>query len=156
MKGYENSRIDLLRRRNEQYVRDEKWKEQNCSYCPSCNRVISKVGGCDYMVCGQDAHGGNTQDGCGSEFSWSEAERYKRNVLQVGEVTESNIATGEEGKVYQCGVCTDSLFGTEEIGECIHCEHFYLCKSCLMFTDHDPDHVFRIWDGLVRREARNW
>lgn len=48
----------------------------NCRLCPQCGRVVNKLGGCDSMRCGQDAHGGNVQNGCGARFNWSNAQQY--------------------------------------------------------------------------------
>ena len=50
--------------------RDEAWKEANCRKCPHCYRAVNKLSGCDAMICGGDAHGGNTQNGCGKTFMW--------------------------------------------------------------------------------------
>ena len=65
-----HTRIDELRA-------NETWKAENCKHCPSCNRVINKLSGCDSMVCGRDWHGGNAQAGCGTHFEWSEAPPYR-------------------------------------------------------------------------------
>lgn len=32
------------------------------------------------MVCGEDGHGGNVQNGCGASFKWSQAEQYRPAV----------------------------------------------------------------------------
>lgn len=36
--------------------------------------------GCDAMVCGTDAHGGNRQNGCGQSFRWSTAAPYQSSM----------------------------------------------------------------------------
>ncbi|CAM9496015.1 unnamed protein product, partial [Ectocarpus sp. 4 AP-2014] len=59
-----------------EYERMEEWKEQRCRCCPHCGRTIEKLSGCDMMVCGVDAHGGNVQNGCGKSFLWSQARPY--------------------------------------------------------------------------------
>ncbi|CAF4753128.1 unnamed protein product, partial [Rotaria sp. Silwood2] len=65
-----------LRRRYEELMNDEKYKADNCRLCPSCKRVVQRLEGCDSMICGQDAHGGNVQSGCGAKFNWAQAKQY--------------------------------------------------------------------------------
>ncbi len=65
-----------LRRRYEELMRDEEYKTKNCRLCPSCKRVVQRLEGCDTMICGQDAHGGNIQSGCGTKFNWTKAQPY--------------------------------------------------------------------------------
>lgn len=72
-----NARNDELRRRYEDLMQDEEYKAKNCRSCPSCNRVVQRLEGCDKMICGQDAHGGNVQSGCGTKFSWQQAQPYQ-------------------------------------------------------------------------------
>lgn len=71
----ENRNRDL-RRRYEELLNDEQYKAENCRLCPSCQRVVQRLEGCDTMICGQDAHGGNVQSGCGTKFNWTQAGRY--------------------------------------------------------------------------------
>lgn len=71
----ENRNLDL-RRRYEELMNDEQYKAQNCRLCPSCKRVVQRLEGCDTMICGQDAHGGNVQSGCGTKFNWARAQPY--------------------------------------------------------------------------------
>ncbi|CAF4730155.1 unnamed protein product [Rotaria sp. Silwood2] len=49
---------------------------ENCRICPSCKRVVERLEGCDSMIRGQDAHGGNVQSGCGAKFNWAQAQQY--------------------------------------------------------------------------------
>jgi hypothetical protein len=65
-----------LRRRYDELMADEKYKEKNCRLCPHCGRVAQHMGGCASMVCGRDYHGGNDQSGCGQNFTWSQAKPY--------------------------------------------------------------------------------
>ena len=65
-KNKENEdRNNELRRRYDELINDEQYKATNCRLCPSCKRVVQRLEGCDSMICGQDAHGGNVQSGCG-------------------------------------------------------------------------------------------
>jgi len=66
---------------------DEDFKALNCRHCPGCNRVIQKVDGCDAMMCGQNFHGGNQQQGCGRKFHWQSARRYEPNYSRKGEMS---------------------------------------------------------------------
>ena len=52
----------------------EIWKERHCKRCPFCRAVVEKLDGCDMMVCGSDAHGGNQQRGCGKPFIWCDGQ----------------------------------------------------------------------------------
>jgi hypothetical protein len=65
-----------LRRRYNELIADEKYKEKNCRRCPHCDRVVQHMGGCASMVCGRDYHGGNDQSGCGQSFTWEQAKPY--------------------------------------------------------------------------------
>merc|ERR1711971_1466626 len=63
-------------RRCEEYRKDERWKALHCRRCPNCNRPIQRIEGCEQMTCGNDGHGGNTQQGCGHTFKWNKAVKY--------------------------------------------------------------------------------
>ena len=52
------------RRRLEELRRDEEWKAAHCRLCPHCLRAVERIEGCNHMVCGSDAVGGNLQAGC--------------------------------------------------------------------------------------------
>jgi hypothetical protein len=70
---------------------NEEWKAKHCRLCPNCGRVIQKLDGCDSMMCGQDAHGGNAQNGCGRPFNWSSAKRYVADSGEHKMVVELNV-----------------------------------------------------------------
>ena len=70
----------------------EVWKEKHCKRCPHCKRVIHKMSGCDAMICGNDAHGGNEQRCCGKQFSWTAAPAYSADLRNAAG------AQGEEGE----------------------------------------------------------
>ena len=59
--------LETAQLRHQELERDEKWKEAQCRLCPQCFRGVEKISGCDSMHCGQDAHGGSKQQGCGEQ-----------------------------------------------------------------------------------------
>ena len=116
---------------------DEEWKAANCRHCPSCNRVVNHMGGCDAMVCGRNYHGGDVQDGCGASFNWSSAKRYKASVdraaaAQVAVRAEDLVRGEHEGiRCMLCGV--EPIVGPRF--ECLHCRstvegRFNACINC--------------------------
>lgn len=72
---------DEILRAHATHKADEDWKAANCKLCPNCRRAINKLEGCDLMKCGGDYHGGNTQNGCGASFNWSQAPPYQGENL---------------------------------------------------------------------------
>jgi serine/threonine protein kinase len=71
-----------------EYLLTEKAHENdvNTRMCPTCERIIQKIAGCDSVRCGQDYHGGNQQFGCRTSFSFSQAPRYKSKVVQLDQM----------------------------------------------------------------------
>ena len=69
-----------LERRMRELQADEEFKSANCKMCPKCGRVVQKLDGCNLMICGQNYHGGDNQNGCGTRFDWARASPYKVNV----------------------------------------------------------------------------
>merc|ERR1719313_555425 len=61
--------MKIVVQRHKELESDEIWKARNCRRCPFCSRPVQKIEGCDSMLCGQDAHGGNAQPGCGLRFN---------------------------------------------------------------------------------------
>jgi hypothetical protein len=76
---------------------NEAFKAARCKRCPHCQRIIEKVSyfaiclsrtlisvlqldGCDAMICGQNYHGGDVQNGCGRAFNWTTAPAYVADV----------------------------------------------------------------------------
>lgn len=90
-----SSRNAELRRRYEELIRDEQYKAQHCRLCPSCNRVVQRLEGCDKMICGQDAHGGNIQSGCGMKFNWQQAQPYQPSTGLQPEQTSMELPKPE-------------------------------------------------------------
>jgi len=129
---------------------DERWKAQNCRLCPQCARPISKIDGCDDMVCGQAAHGGDVQPGCGRRFKWSGARPYTASVerRQLPDVGAAQVRMRGRDTFHpfvECSLCGCSgIFGPRF--RCIHCEAFDVCGECEQQVGerHDPAHVFEI------------
>ncbi len=140
----------LQLRHEEQYARnreeaaDEAWKQQWGKLCPSCNRVIVKEGGCDSMICGSDAHGGNQQNGCGQRFQWSAARPYQSSIRPL-QLDELNLKPPKQKTCdivhdYTCDDCKRPIIGIRF--ECLHCPCFNVCENCEFRTEHPDDHVF--------------
>jgi hypothetical protein len=137
----ERARIDGLKRDE---GRDEAWKAANCRHCPHCDRLVNKLEGCDAMCCGQDAHGGNLQHGCGHRFSWSAARPY-RAVLPGAHLATAAVPSDDKRRHEHesCDHCRGDIVGLRF--ECVNCESFVLCERCEVdVADHIKDHYFRI------------
>ena len=112
--------------------------EGSLKKCPKCKKLIEKLAGCDSMVCGQNADGGNTQSGCGHHFRWS-----KLPLLSVADVPapeqnsiELNLHdpqmdyTTSPYSAIQCCQCDENIFGTRFV--CIYCNgRNGICLRCL-------------------------
>jgi hypothetical protein len=133
---------------------DEAWKVAHCRYCPHCQRVINKLEGCDSMRCGQDAHGGNVQNGCGRNFSWGTAAPYQAAVCvaqaaAVQAVRVEDMVRGEHAGI-GCSICgVKPIVGPRF--ECLHCPssaegQFNACLKCEAQLHapggHPPGHAF--------------
>lgn len=155
---------DAMRRRAE-LGRDEDWKEQNCRLCPNCGRCIERMSGCDSMICGADAHGGNAQNGCGRAFNWNSAKRYVKSVTGGPAVPEfaetaperaNTDITIAEGITLTCDMCRGPITG---LGfRCVNCPgQFSVCLACesrVTAGAHNGHHIFRaLRHGAVAAEA---
>lgn len=133
---------------------DEQWKAENCRLCPACSRPVSKIAGCDSMVCGQSAHGGDQQPGCGHRFNFASAERYAARVerLELPAMSTEQLRLRGRSAFHAftaCSICKSSSSGGSIRGprfRCIHCEAFDVCIECepALAYHHDPSHVFEI------------
>lgn len=113
------------------------------------------------MVCGQDAHGGNTQPGCGTSFSYSSAPAYHETVddaagaaptfdaaapdREMKDVIIGRTTSGRPIKM-RCDLCKDEC--GEIAFQCINCPgHVSVCLRCMPLLtqgQHDGTHIFRI------------
>mmetsp|Transcript_90072 Transcript_90072/g.165273 ORF Transcript_90072/g.165273 Transcript_90072/m.165273 type:complete len:666 (-) Transcript_90072:47-2044(-) len=136
--------------RHNELEADEGWKAQNCRLCPGCSRPISKVDGCDSMVCGRSYHGGDQQPGCGREFDWGQAAPYVAHVERRA-LPEMNTERAKlRGRTVfhpftDCNLCGCSGISGLRF-RCIHCPAFDVCSACEphLANVHEPDHVFEI------------
>mmetsp|Transcript_8402 Transcript_8402/g.23684 ORF Transcript_8402/g.23684 Transcript_8402/m.23684 type:complete len:567 (-) Transcript_8402:143-1843(-) len=134
-------RMMELERRRIELERDEVWKEKNLRLCPKCGRGIEKTGGCSSMVCGRNADGGNIQDGCGHNFTWSQAKPYKR--VRWDEHLKTNQGGSSSGdERWLCDRCRNDIKDTRL--QCLHCRVFNLCIFCDERAKHNPAHVFAV------------
>ena len=93
-----------LQRRYNDLMQDEEYKVAHCRLCPSCHRVVERLEGCDAMVCGQDAHGGNVQSGCGTKFNWTQAEAYRASRTSRATDTLGDLPKPNHPLVHHQGV----------------------------------------------------
>jgi len=122
----------------------ESWKEKHCKLCPRCNRAIERISGCPLMVCGQNAHGGNNQSGCGQRFDWNKAQPYQRtgNVHLEALQTKAFKAPSEGAKqalwplsteqqlgFEQCDACRKEIVGPKF--QCVDCPSVTACQDCV-------------------------
>lgn len=145
-KGAADAATNEALKRFDELRKMEVWKEKHCKRCPHCKRVIHKMSGCDAMVCGNDAHGGNEQRGCGKHFAWSTAPAYSADLRNAagpqGEEGESaaverrlQLDAREEhfvciGSPMLCDGCGDAIIGPRM--QCMQCVGAVeLCISCV-------------------------
>lgn len=130
---------------------DEEWKQANCRECPRCRRVVQKIDGCNSMVCGEDTHGGNRQQGCGHRFQWDKARAYQAapdsRPLPRLDVQDVKVrGAGIRHPFCRCSRCRQDIVGPRF--RCIHCPDYNLCASCdsdaAVAQDHPASHVFQI------------
>merc|ERR1712232_395806 len=102
------------------------------------------------MVCGEDAHGGNRQSGCGHKFRWGYAKPY-RAVQEAKPMPRLDAAevrlkgAGLRHAFCKCSACNEEIIGPRF--RCIHCPDFSLCVNCdrsRSMVNHADDHVFEI------------
>jgi len=138
---------EMMKKYNDMLA-DEEFKRKNGRYCPKCNRVIIKDGGCDLMICGRNYHGGNIQDGCGTHFNWNEAKPYKSSLARPQEIQAQvdipPIAREFVHMGVSCDICHKEIKGLRF--RCINCPSCDFCEKCEMqgTMAHEKDHLFEI------------
>eukprot|EP00996_Jenningsia_fusiforme_P000116 NODE_1078_length_1720_cov_37.128665_g954_i0.p1 GENE.NODE_1078_length_1720_cov_37.128665_g954_i0~~NODE_1078_length_1720_cov_37.128665_g954_i0.p1 ORF type:complete len:509 (-),score=79.34 NODE_1078_length_1720_cov_37.128665_g954_i0:194-1672(-) len=163
LKEHELRHAKEKQKRLQEYRRDEEYKERYCALCPHCNRIVQKLEGCDAMVCGRDAHGGNAQDGCGQSFDWKKAQKYKVMSMEAPVYAARGESGVSHGEFLRCDECHSSIVGLRF--QCLCCPSYELCEACeprLTEIDfHPSNHVFRIHseaehytESARRRHAR--
>eukprot|EP00401_Gymnodinium_catenatum_P003659 CAMPEP_0117548626 /NCGR_PEP_ID=MMETSP0784-20121206/47747_1 /TAXON_ID=39447 /ORGANISM="" /LENGTH=556 /DNA_ID=CAMNT_0005345589 /DNA_START=1 /DNA_END=1671 /DNA_ORIENTATION=+ len=159
--------LQTHQRNLQQMQADEEWKVQNCKLCPNCHRVVQHMGGCDAMVCGQNYHGGEVQNGCGMRYNWGDALPYQGHAEHAAQAPRFDAQPPAElqkvrhfiTKVPEmprlCDICGQAVEGP--LIKCVNCPGFGVCISCdarnnIMSTDirlrsgevHPKGHVFRV------------
>jgi serine/threonine protein kinase len=164
----DKARVEAEKRQLEvvaqQAAADEAYKAQNCKMCPSCGRIVQKTGGCDDLVCGQDYHGGNKQQGCGHSFSWPSAPAYRAQDVQPRQI-QFNMQQPQQmyhkwllcpGQDQNCDACAGPIVGPKFT--CINCESLTICATCeslgpqalqgklnkAHFGAHETSHAFMV------------
>lgn len=167
-KDHFDGEVQEAMQRRQQLERDEAWKAANCKRCPHCARVVERTGGCDSMICGSNADGGNDQNGCGQTYRWPDAAPYSQDATFLGasgvgefaEVLPENeikpislgrTASGEDLGTMKCNECHKDLLGVAF--RCINCAGEYTvciaCQPLMVQGRHDGNHVFQIIGDLA-------
>lgn len=140
--GDERQRVKDVRKAE---YEDEKWKAENCRHCPTCNRLVNKMDGCNAMRCGYDTDTkGNVQDGCRNKFDWTKAKPY--TPVEVGaNVTMIAVPQNEKRchRFWKCDACGEDIVGLRF--SCVNCASFSICERCeAEYSDHISGHFFQI------------
>lgn len=146
----EESRLEASERMR-RLTADEEWKAEHCRVCPNCDRIVEKMDGCDTMVCGRNAHGDeaghnhalNQQDGCGLNFGFRGAAKYKANLTHPHLLVMPEVLQPHPSLT--CDACKGELHGVRI--HCVHCQSFNLCVKCEAngaAKKHPAEHVFEI------------
>jgi hypothetical protein len=144
----------------ERFKQDEAWKAANCRLCPSCERVIEKIDGCNAMVCGRNYHGGGTQDGCGHNFNWTAAPPYQGADVKARQIEFKKLKpqaavhkwTEANGEPTLCEICKSQVAGIKL--QCVNCPFFVCCAACEPGAlghretpaGHTQQHVFQLFE----------
>ena len=145
-------RKEDIAKRMEEFLADEKWKEDNLRQCPTCQNPIERVSGCDSMICGQNYHGGDVQKGCGASFNWQSAAKYKSshnrehlNALEDDlkiDKDDLDRVKADHGDHILCDMCNKKIIGFRFL--CANCPCYNICEECEVSMDHIPSHTFKI------------
>ncbi len=101
------------------------------------------------MKCGTDYHGGNTQNGCGHKFKWSEAPAYVPSSVTLRQeefkIPEPKLMENVVHEYYKCDMCKNDIVGIRF--SCLNCKAFDVCEQCDVSGKglHGTNHVFKIF-----------
>jgi hypothetical protein len=127
--------------------------------CPNCNRIIEKMEGCDTMVCGRNADGGNFQSGCNHKFQWSSVpnltlndESLQNERLNSDEsfyISEPHVDYSVKPyKQLSCTECKKGIMGTRF--ECVFCPSkdsmCLLCIQQVIKSGSQSSHVNHVFE----------
>ena len=100
------------------------------------------------MICGQNYHGGNVQNGCGAHFDWEKAKRYQPQVVKKPDEPVPKLEIPDIAREFVhvgvgCDVCHNEIKGLRF--HCLNCRADY-CENCEMqaTTNHAQNHTFKI------------
>lgn len=149
LKAHQENR-EIALRNFEILKADEEHKARTCKRCPYCRRVVERIDGCDSMVCGENYHGGDVQQGCGKGFQWDKAPPYEAEIPSQPKINEFLAKAPQQAQDYRhdesCDGCGEEIVGLRF--SCLHCPSFNLCASCERVgtqPEHPKEHVFRIF-----------
>ena len=97
-----------------------------------------------FQVCGQNADGGNIQNGCGHRFGWDSAPKYVKKEWNAHLEDAALKGYGDEKshEYWKCDICDQDIKGSRF--RCLHCPVFNLCQMCEAEFPHFPKHQFAI------------
>jgi hypothetical protein len=125
---------------------DEERKAHDCKLCPNCNRVVERISGCSLMRCGQDFHGGNSQNGCGHRFDWSAALPYRQQTVEPPSAPSALLKSkARHDALDACENCLCRIIGLRF--QCMECpSRPNFCENCFcaVFGALHPVHLFEV------------
>ena len=98
------------------------------------------------MVCGQNYHGGDTQNGCGAKFDWLDAQKYVSQINQPRFQTTHYKPPKvlKDHYPYKCDHCLKFIMGIRF--ECVNCECCNYCEDCEeKATLTHKNHLFKLF-----------
>ena len=124
----------------------------NMKRCPKCKRLIEKMQGCDSMVCGRNAEGGNVQRGCGHSFSWGSVKKLTIEEIEVHQsslttvnISDPHYISPGSSSMFKCTECRKNIIGSRFC--CINCtDDTSICISCV------KNHIIQNGDGNQRHK----
>ena len=126
---------------------------------PPCNRLIQRVSGCNFMICGEDVHKTDPKMknvGCGTHFRFSVEREKQQERMAEERARHLALVQGEvrflpaEQIANRLRPFSCSWFDHQVRGyglECLACDNFFVCLTHEMLAreEHRREHVFRIY-----------